>query len=221
MTIFICGDSTAAAFNPAETTTVGWGQLLGDHLPGVQISNHAMAGRSTRTFLQEGRLQALDTLIAPGDLVVVQFAHNDEGNKPERHTEPRGDYTENLRTFIRFIRERSGVPVLMTSICIRLWENGVLLPSHEPYREAMERVAGAEKVPFLDLYADTAAIVSSLGEEGSRSLYREDNTHTLRAGADLFAAAAARRLSSLLTPPVPAVQSPQSAGSASDGNIPV
>lgn len=198
MTIFICGDSTAATFNPSETPIVGWGQLLANHLPaGIRVDNHAMAGRSTRTFLQEGRLQALDTLIAPGDLVVVQFAHNDEGNKPERHTEPRGDYTENLRAFIRFIRDRSGVPVLMSSICINLWENGAFLPSHEPYRAAMEDLARAEHVPFIDLYADTVSIVTSLGEEASRGLYREDNTHTLRAGADLFAAAAARRLSEL------------------------
>lgn len=199
MKILICGDSTAATFDPKETPIVGWGQLLADHLPGVEVLNHAMAGRSTRTFLQEGRLDALDGLIAPGDLVVVQFGHNDGGNKPERHTEPRGDYTENLRIFIRFIQARSGVPVLMSSICVRIWENGVFQPSHTPYREAMKDLAKAEGVPFADLYADTVSIVTSLGEEGSRALYRDDNTHTLRAGADLFAAAAARLLEPLLS----------------------
>ena len=86
----------------------------------------------------------------------------------------------------------------MTSICINLWENGAFLPSHESYREAMADLARAERVPFIDLSAATVSIVTSLGEEASRGLYRDDNTHTLRAGADLFAAAAARRLSALL-----------------------
>ena len=53
MKIFICGDSTAASYNPSETRMVGWGQLLGDFLPGIPIVNLAMAGRSTRTFLAE------------------------------------------------------------------------------------------------------------------------------------------------------------------------
>ena len=197
MRLIICGDSTAADFNPEETPIVGWGQLVGNHLKGAEIINRAIAGRSTKTFLQEGRLEALDGLIVPGSLTVVQFGHNDGGNKPERHTEPRGDYMDNLRVFIRFVRDRGGLPVLMSSICIRLWENGVLQPSHLPYREAMMDLAAEEKVPFIDLYNDTAAIVRALGEEGSRDLYRDDNTHTLRAGADLFARAAALRLASL------------------------
>ncbi|MBQ1486050.1 MAG: pectin esterase, partial [Muribaculaceae bacterium] len=61
-----------------------WGQLLGDFLPGVTVCNHAKAGRSTKSFLAEGRLQALDGQIKPGDLVLIQFAHNDENEKPER-----------------------------------------------------------------------------------------------------------------------------------------
>ena len=57
MKIFICGDSTAASYDPKETLMTGWGQVLGEYLPEAEIRNHAMAGRSTRTFLQEGRLE--------------------------------------------------------------------------------------------------------------------------------------------------------------------
>ena len=57
MQIFICGDSTAASYRPEETRMTGWGQLLGDYLPGISVVNLAMAGRSTKTFLAENRLQ--------------------------------------------------------------------------------------------------------------------------------------------------------------------
>ena len=78
MQIFICGDSTAASYNPEETQMVGWGQLLGNHLPAVTVVNLAMAGRSTKTFLQEHRLDPVSSKARPGDLMLVQFAHNDE-----------------------------------------------------------------------------------------------------------------------------------------------
>ena len=80
MRIFVCGDSTAASYNPEETRMVGWGQLLGDFLPGTTVVNLSMAGRSTKTFLAEGRLEPAGQA-DPGDLVLIQFAHNDENEK--------------------------------------------------------------------------------------------------------------------------------------------
>ncbi len=80
MRIFVCGDSTAASYNPEETRMVGWGQLLGDYLPGTDVVNLSMAGRSTKTFLAEGRLEPAGQA-DPGDLVLIQFAHNDENEK--------------------------------------------------------------------------------------------------------------------------------------------
>ena len=141
MNIFICGDSTAQTYDPAQTLMVGWGQLLGDFLPGVTVCNHAKAGRSTKSFLAEGRLQALDGQIKPGDLVLIQFAHNDENEKPERHTEPWTSYTDNLTAFIRFARERGAVPALLTPICMRVWENGALQETHGEYKDAMRSLA--------------------------------------------------------------------------------
>ena len=81
MQIFIRGDSTAASYRPEETLMVGWGQLLGDLLPGTDVVNLAMAGRSTRTFLAENRLQPAAEYARPGDLMLIQFAHNDENEK--------------------------------------------------------------------------------------------------------------------------------------------
>ena len=61
MTIYICGDSTAASYKPEQAPIMGWGQALGELLPGVRVENRAMAGRSTKSFLSEGRLQKIET----------------------------------------------------------------------------------------------------------------------------------------------------------------
>ena len=211
MRIFVCGDSTAASYNPEETRMVGWGQLLGDYLPGTDVVNLSMAGRSTKTFLAEGRLEPAGQA-DPGDLVLIQFAHNDENEKkPERYTAPWTEFTENLRFFIRFAREHGAVPVLLTPICMRVWQDGKLQPTHGEYPAAMRTVAEEMNVPLIDLYAESFRIVEEMGEEGSKALFMhfapgedpaypdgsQDNAHTKQAGAERFAAAAARGLKAL------------------------
>ena len=211
MRIFVCGDSTAASYNPEETRMVGWGQLLGDFLPGVTVVNLSMAGRSTKTFLAEGRLEPAGQA-DPGDLVLIQFAHNDENEKkPERYTAPWTEFTENLRYFIRFAREHGAAPVLLTPICMRVWKDGKLQPTHGEYPAAMRSVAEEMNVPLIDLYTESFRIVEEMGEEGSKALFMhfapgedpaypdgsQDNAHTKRAGAERFAAAAAEGLKAL------------------------
>ena len=211
MRIYVCGDSIAASYNPEETRMVGWGQLLGDFLPGVTVVNLSMAGRSTKTFLAEGRLEPAGQA-DPGDLVLIQFAHNDEKEKkPERYTAPWTEFTDNLKYFIRFAREHGAVPVLLTPICMRIWQDGKLQPTHGEYPAAMRAVAEETDVPLIDLYTESFRIVETMGEEGSKALFMhfapggdpaypdgsEDNAHTKRAGAERFAAAAARGLKEL------------------------
>ena len=211
MRIFVCGDSTAASYNPEETRMVGWGQLLGDYLPGTDVVNLSMAGRSTKTFLAEGRLEPAGQA-DPGDLVLIQFAHNDENEKkPERYTAPWTEFTENLRHFIRFAREHGAAPVLLTPICMRVWQDGKLQPTHGEYPAAMRTVAEEMNVPLIDLYTESFRIVEEMGEEGSKALFMhfapgedpaypdgsQDNAHTKRAGAERFAAAAAEGLKAL------------------------
>ena len=211
MRIFVCGDSTAASYNPEETRMVGWGQLLGDFLPGVTVVNLSMAGRSTKTFLAEGRLKPAGQADR-GDLVLIQFAHNDENEKkPERYTAPWTEFTDNLKYFSRFAREHGAVPVLLTPICMRVWQDGKLQPTHGEYPAAMRTVAEEMNVPLIDLYTESFRIVEEMGEEGSKALFMhfapgedpaypdgsQDNAHTKRAGAERFAAAAAEGLKAL------------------------
>ena len=212
MQIFIFGDSTAASYDPKETLMVGWGQRLGSYLPGCTVVNLAKAGRSTKTFLGEHRLDPADASARPGDLMLIQFAHNDENEKkPERYVTP-AQFRENLILFVNFARRHQAVPVLLTPICMRIWENGVLQPTHGDYPRVMRDLAAELDLPLIDLYGESFRIVSGLGEESSKALFMQipqgldprypealdDNAHTRFEGADRFAAFVAGELTGRL-----------------------
>ena len=111
-------------------------------------------------------------------------------------------------TFIRYSREHGAVPILLTPICMRVWQNGSLQPTHGEYPSVMRLAAEEAGVSLIDLYTESFRIVESLGEEGSRELFMllspgqddrypeglGDNAHTRRAGAERFAAVVAREL---------------------------
>ena len=201
MTIHICGDSTAQSYTEERAPQTGWGQVIGEYLPGVEINNRAMAGRSTKSFLAEERLEAIKPLLQKGDLLLIQFAHNDWNEKPERHTEPYTTYTENLNVFIDAALERGAVPVLLTPIPMRCWEDGKLKDMHGEYPAAMRQLAMQRGVALLDVYAQGLRALADMGEAATEPLYMnfaaglypaypdgsKDNAHTQRAGAELFA----------------------------------
>ena len=106
MTIYICGDSTAATYPPENAPITGWGQLLGDYLPNVNVVNKAVGGRSTKSFLAEGRLTDIERTIQPGDLLLIQFTHNDTSDLVWRHTDPNTSFSANLEIYVDTARNR-------------------------------------------------------------------------------------------------------------------
>lgn len=210
MTIFICGDSTAASYGPEMTPFMGWGQALAEDLPDTPIENTAFAGRSTKTFLSEGRLDRIRPMMQPGDLVMIQFGHNDAGDKPERHTDL-PEFAANLTAFVDAARAAGAEPVLMTPTCVRCFRDGVLQPSLGEYPEAVRRLAAQLEVPLIDMYQKTTAHITALGDADSRGLYmnlepgvwpnfpegRVDDTHTQPAGARAYARMVAEALREL------------------------
>ena len=201
MTIHICGDSTAASYGPAQHPLTGWGQVIGEMLPGIGIANHAIAGRSTRTFLQEGRLAAFAGDMRPGDLLLIQFTHNDRGDKPERHTDADTTFPENLTVFVETARSRGAIPVLLTPIPERRWAQGRLLDPHGAYPPAIRRLAQATGTPLIDVLKQGMAALQAAGEADTEAWYMHlapgqyppwpegltDDVHTRRAGAEVFA----------------------------------
>ena len=211
MRIYLCGDSTAASFPERQAPFTGWGQMLPAHLPGCQVINRAMAGRSTKSFLADGRLQAIERELQPGDLLLIQFTHNDTSDLVWRHTDAWSSFRNNLSIFVDTARTHGAIPVLLTPICRRYWSDGRLQQTHGDYPQAIRTLAQQKGVALIDLYALSFAAVSEMGEEASSELYLRaepgqypaypdgyrDDTHTMRAGADLFAGLAAGELKRL------------------------
>lgn len=205
-TIHLIGDSTMAErsepvrVNPER----GWGQAL--HLyfnEKVSIKNHAVNGRSTRSFIDEGRWDEVVQQLKPGDFVLIQFGHNDQKIKdPERYTNPTTAYYHNLRRFVRESRAKKAAPVLLSSIVRRKFnEFGVLVDTHGLYPLIARQVARDEQVLFIDHLSKSEQLVARLGQEKSKDLYiwvepnqykkfpdgRQDDTHLSEKGASLFA----------------------------------
>ncbi|WP_405951361.1 rhamnogalacturonan acetylesterase [Streptomyces prunicolor] len=191
--IILIGDSTVCD-QPGDPYS-GWGQQLPQFLrKGISVANYADSGESTVTYLENPLLWGtVQPLIHPGDLVLVQLAHNDK-------TTDEATYRANLETLVAGIRDKGGRPALVTPI-VRRWFNadgtlnnntallvnglGVDLPG------VIRSVAATEGVTLIDLTAQTKALVESLGVEGSKALYlyneKKDNTHTSAHGATVYA----------------------------------
>lgn len=208
MTIFVCGDSTASDYPAGQAPQAGWGQHLGGFTGDVAVVNAARGGRSTKSFLSEGRLTEIEQRLSDGDTLLIQFAHNDESDLVWRHTDPWTSYTNNLSIFVDTARLYSALPVLVTPICLRLWRDGQFAESHGDYLKAVHVLARQKNVPLIDMYACSRELVMRLGDEGSKKLYmhlekgaypafpegKADDTHTQRAGAEAFARFAAQEL---------------------------
>jgi lysophospholipase L1-like esterase len=197
--LYYIGDSTVA-FNKIHTyPQTGMSQGLPLYLrDGVQVISLAKNGRSTKSFLDEGRFAPAQQGLEAGDFLLIQFGHNDEKDDPARHTDPNGSFRENLRYFISQARARGAYPVLITPIARRLFdENGQFRPgSHGLYPEAVRQVGAAENVPVADLTALTETFLEQLGDEASKPLFvwPKDNTHLKAEGAVKMAGFLAQEL---------------------------
>ncbi|MER5965130.1 rhamnogalacturonan acetylesterase [Streptomyces sp. NPDC002057] len=190
-TLFLAGDSTAAQKYSDAAPETGWGMALPFFLHrGVRVANHAVDGRSTKSFLDEGRLDTLLTALRPGDLLLVQFGHNDQkAADPRRFTEPWTTYQDNLRVFVEAARSRGALPVLATSVERRGFDaDGTALRTHGAYPAAMRETARTSDVPLLDIAALSLALWQRLGPEATKSYFNwtateRDDTHFNPPGA--------------------------------------
>ncbi len=158
---------------------------------GVDMRSFAQNGRSTKSFIDEGRLARIAAEIREGDFLFVQFGHNDEKADPARHTDPDTTFRENLLKFIDVAREKGAYPLLITPIARRLFdEKGNFLPgSHGPYPDAVRRTGKEAGVPVIDMTAITERYLAQMGDIVSRAyfMWPKDNTHLKPEGAVLMA----------------------------------
>lgn len=214
--IYLAGDSTMQCYAQEQRPQTGWGEKLAAQFRGkeavrtyhradcpfeqemiyelanVKIDNCAMAGRSSRSFVEEGRLEDIRAHLQPGDFLFVQFAHNDAAkDKAERYV-PVEKFAESLMRYIDAAREKQAYCVLVSSIALRSCpqteqmrdsDSGVSFPA---YREEMRKLAQREQILFVDMGLETAEHVRALNEEELAQIYR-DEAHLLDCGAQIFA----------------------------------
>ena len=216
-TLFLVGDSTMADKPDLGLPERGWGQLFRDLAKApLVVDNRAVNGRSTKSFRDEGRWQAVLEALRPGDSVLVQFGHNDEkAEDPSRFAAADGEYRHNLERFVRETRARGAQPILATSVVRRRWSAaGELVDTHGDYPRVTREVAAAEGVPLLDLEQSTRTLLRGLGPEPSKALFlhfapgehprlpegKHDDTHFSETGARRVADLAAREMARLRLP---------------------
>jgi lysophospholipase L1-like esterase len=217
--LFLVGDSTMADYSLEDNymekrhPLYGWGQVFQSFMvkdslslvrnivqtDSVVVYDKAMGGRSTRTFFQEGRWREVYDQIKPGDVVVIQFGHNDASEqKPERYVPIEG-YQEFLRLFVSQTREKGARPILVTPVARNYpWNNGKLENVHGQYPDAMKAVSAEMNVPLIDLNALSMAHFTAKGQEFVTNNYfmnfgagiykaypngQKDNTHFQQQGA--------------------------------------
>jgi len=199
-TIYYAGDSTVQ-FNSIDSyPQTGLGQVLPRFLKEeYPVSNHGKNGRSTKSFIEEGRLKVIAEKIKDGDFLFIQFGHNDEKIEDlSRYTDPDGAYKSNLELFVETARNKGAYPVLITPIERCHFENGKLYKGcHAEYVKAMKELAMEKNVPLIDLYLSSREIMDSEGEEQSLKYYVEDGTHMTVDGAIRYGSVIAEKLNQM------------------------
>ena len=197
-TIFIIGDSTAANKDiSGDKKERGWGMALQCFFDdNILIDNHAVNGRSSLSFMNEGRWDKVLEKLRPGDYVIIQFGHNDEKPRADRHTDPGSTFDYNLAKYVRETREKGGIPVLMNCVVrrnffvkapeneddeklrtttfqdgVKMVEGDTLIDTHGLYRVAPRDVARRMNCHFVDANAVTHELEQGLGREASKKLH--------------------------------------------------
>ena len=190
--IWLIGDSTMAAKKAERNPESGWGVELSDYVTeNALVHNHAASGRSTKSFIDEGRWKIVKDSIKKGDYVVMEFGHNDEKAEEKLHTDAQTSFKDNLRNFVRETRAKGGIPVICSSIVRRKFdESGNLVDTHGDYIAAAEEVAQETKTIYVDMEKETRQLVIKLGPEKSKELFnygKKDDTHLNHYGAGIVA----------------------------------
>lgn len=224
-TLFLIGDSTVRnGCGDGAGGEWGWGDFLAPwfDLAKINVVNRAVGGLSSRTFLTQGHWQRVLNLLKPGDFVVMQFGHNDNGPLNDK-TRARGtikgtgDETESidnlltgqpeivhsygwyLRHYIRETKARGATPVVCSPVPRKRWAHGKIERNQAGYGAWAAAIAQAEDVLFIDLGERVAARYDALGTAAVDGLFADPHTHTSRAGAGLNAEIVAQALAQLPT----------------------
>lgn len=224
--LFITGDSTVKNEDKDPDGMWGWGSQASTvfDTDKITIDNEAMAGRSTRTFLEEGRWEKVYNAIQPGDFVLIQFGHNDISDidkgkargviacaedtshvyRVRTANEVRNEVVYSfgwyLKKFIDDVREKGGIPVLLSLTPRNEWPGGKIERRNSSYGKWYRQVVAETAVEFVDVHNLTADTLDQMGKEAAKAYYNHDHTHTSLKGAQLNAQSVAKGLRQIDSP---------------------
>lgn len=216
-TVFIVGDSTAR--NQAD---LGWGDHFAHYFDTtrINVANRARAGRSSRTFINEGSWNRVLAEIKPGDFVLIQMGHNDGGNLdgpkargslkgvgdetkdvtlPDGHTETVHTYGWYIRKYIADTRAKKATPILLSLTIRNIWKDGHI-ERDMGYDAELKQIAASQHVAYVDMGTIEADRLEATGQEKTALLFPKDHTHTSAEGAELNAQSVAIALRNAHSP---------------------
>ena len=217
--LFTIGDSTVRNEDKGDNSMWGWGSVIAElfDTDRITVENHAMAGRSARTFLDEGRWDKVYNALQPGDFVLIQFGHNDGGdiNTGKARGELHGAGPESkvfkmeatgknqviytygwyIRKFIMDAKEKGAIPIVLSHTPRNKWNKGVIESNKDSFGLWARQAAMQAGAYYIDLNEISGTKLQSLGEGNTAAYFKNDHTHTSKAGARLNARSIAEGLS--------------------------
>ncbi len=216
-TLYIIGDSTVRNGSGKGTDGLwGWGSLLPAHFDTtrIHIENHAIGGRSSRTFLTEGRWDKIMARLAPGDFVIMQFGHNDGGaindtTRARGSIKGMGDKTQEIdnmltkkheivhsfgwymKKYIADTKSKGATPIVCSLVPRNVWKVGKVERGSNSYGKWAAESAAAGNAFYIDLNEIIARKYEAGYDEAKlkTDFFPGDHTHTNYAGAKFNAAA--------------------------------
>lgn len=181
ITVYMAGDSTMSIKDVKDYPETGWGMPFSYFFDDkVTVENRARNGRSTKTFITEGRWAKINNELKANDFIFIQFGHNDQSkHKADRYTTPT-EFSHNLKRFISDVRFKKAHPILMTPITRRQFnEDGTMKDTHPIYADLVRVVAKETGAVFIDMERVTQQYFQQLGDQGSalRFMHISANLH--------------------------------------------
>lgn len=236
-TLYIIGDSTVKNGSGKGADSLwGWGDQIAPlfDTTRINIANHAIGGRSSRTFITEGRWDKVAEQLKPGDFVLMQFGHNDggasynTGSRPRSSIKGNGEETKDIvweatgkkevvHTYGWYLRKvaadaktKGATPIVLSQIPRNMWKDGKVLRASADYGKWAAEAAAQSGALFVDLNKITADELDKMGEDKVKPLFgATDHTHTTLAGAKLNAASVAAGIRGLKDCPLAGYLKPQ------------
>ena len=223
--VFTVGDSTMKnGKDDGSNKQWGWGHFFGDMFDTTKVSveNHALGGRSSRTFITEGLWAKVLAAVQPGDFVLIQFGHNDSGSlnvgRARASLKGNGDNDTTvvmeltgkaetvhsfgwyMRKYAQDVKAKKATPILLSHIPRNMFttkDSVAVIRNNDGFGKWTKEAAAMEKVLYLDANQLIADKLDKMGKDSIQLMYYGDHTHTSLLGAKLNAKTVAEGIKEL------------------------